>query len=439
MAGERKEPGHRRSAYDRPQRPARLGLAVIAAFVLGMGAWSALAPLSDAAIAQGLLQVEGRRQSVQHPYGGVIEKIMVTDGQTVEEGEPLLVLSDAEPRAQRDVLVVEKAGLAARRARLIAERDGGEEVAAPQTGPAIPPPVLEEALKSEGRIMEARNRLHQSSLGVLRSKIEQLQATMAGARAEAAGLRRQAELIDEELDAARTLLEKGYTPRPRVLALEREASQLGAALAAKEGEIGASIQAIEETRTEIARLERGRVTSLTEELRAAEAALAGLEPKLAAAEDMLRRTTIEAPATGEVVAVSVFTEGGVIQAGTRLMEIVPSASAFFVDARLRLTDLYGISAGQAAQVQLLSAPRSLRPDLAGTVRTISADRLTDERTGEGYYALQVALDADDVSASGFGLRAGMPVQVVIATEPRTLIHYLTGPLLDEIDTAFREY
>lgn len=433
------QPGARRSAYERPQRPARLGLAVIAVFVLGIGTWSALAPLSDAAIAQGLLQVEGRRQSVQHPYGGVVEEITVSEGAFVKEGDTLLVLSDTGPRAERDVLLVEQAGLVARRQRLIAEREGLEEVSAPQPPAGVPDAMLQDALESERRVLEARRRLHDSSVNVLRSKMEQLQATIEGARVEAEGLRRQAELIDEELAAARTLLEKGYTPRPRVLGLEREASQLRSALAAKEAEIGASVQAIEEARTEIARLERTRVTSVTEELRTTEAALAGIEPKLAAAEDALRRTTIKAPATGEVVALSVFTEGGVIEAGTRLMDIVPSASTFFVDARLRLTDLHGISAGQAADVQVLSAPRSTRPDLTGTVRTISADRLTDDRTGEGYYALQVALDPDDVSASGFDLQAGMPVQVVIATEPRTLIDYLTSPLLDEIDTAFREH
>lgn len=427
-----------RAAWSQPHRPARIGLAVIAAFVLVIGGWSALAPLSDAAIAQGSLQVEGRRQSVQHPYGGVVKQIAVTEGQHVEQGEVLVTLSDTEPRAERDVLVVEKAGLAVRRQRLIAEREGAADFEQPAGLDRIDPATLEEAVASERALMSARRRQHESAVTVIERRIEQLQSTRDGAEVEAEGLERQIALTEEELKAARTLLEQGYTPRPRVLGLERDAAQLRSALAAKRAEIASAAQAVAEAQAEIAGLERSRLAAITEELRDAEAALSAVEPKIAAAEDALLRTAIRAPASGEIVALSVFTEGGVVAAGAPLMEIVPSAAPFFVDARLRLTELHGIAAGQRAEIQLLSAPRSVRPDLSGLVETVSADRLEDERTGEGYYAIQVRLDADDVAASDFALQAGMPVQVVMPTQARTLIDYLTSPLFDEFDTAFRE-
>ncbi|MBL0936296.1 MAG: HlyD family type I secretion periplasmic adaptor subunit [Rhizobiaceae bacterium] len=427
-----------RAAWSQPHRPARIGLAVIAAFVLAIGGWSALAPLSDAAIAQGSVQVEGRWQSVQHPYGGVVKEIAVTEGQHVEKGDVLVTLSDTEPRAERDVLVVEKAGLAVRRQRLIAEREGAADFEPPAGLDRIDPATLEEAVASERALMAARRRQHESAVTVIERRIEQLQTTREGAEVEAEGLERQIALTEEELDAARTLLEQGYTPRPRVLGLERDVAQLRSALAAKRAEIASAAQAVAEAQAEIAGLERSRLAAITEELRDAEAALSAVEPKIAAAEDALLRTDIRAPASGEIVALSVFTEGGVVAAGAPLMEIVPSAAPFFVDARLRLTELHGIAAGQRAEIQLLSAPRSVRPDLSGLVETVSADRLEDERTGEGYYAIQVRLDADDVAASDFALQAGMPVQVVMPTQARTLIDYLTSPLFDEFDTAFRE-
>lgn len=427
-----------RAAWSQPHRPARIGLAVIAAFVLVIGGWSALAPLSDAAIAQGSLQVEGRRQSVQHPYGGVVKEIAVTEGQHVEKGDVLVTLSDTEPRAERDVLVVEKAGLAVRRQRLIAEREGAADFELPAGLERIDPAALDEAVASERALMSARLRQHESAVTVIERRIEQLRTTREGAEVEAEGLERQIALTEEELEAARTLLEQGYTPRPRVLGLERDAAQLRSALAAKRAEIASAGEAVAEAEAEIAGLERSRLAAVTEELRDAEAALSAVEPKIAAAEDALLRTDIRAPASGEIVALSVFTEGGVVAAGAPLMEIVPSAAPFFVDARLRLTELHGIAAGQRAEIQLLSAPRSVRPDLSGLVETVSADRLEDERTGEGYYAIQVRLDADDVAASDFALQAGMPVQVVMPTQARTLIDYLTSPLFDEFDTAFRE-
>lgn len=427
-----------RGVYSRPQTPARIGVGVLILFLLVIGGWSMLAPLSDAAIAQGSLQVEGRRQSVQHPYGGVVREIAVTEGQQVDEGEILVTLSDTEPRANRDVLLVEKAGLVARKARLAAERDGLDTFDTPAAIDGIGEETLNEAIANEMAILEARARQSASAIGVIDRRIEQLQTTRDGALVEAEGLERQAGLIGEELEAAKTLLEQGYAPRPRVLGLEREASQLQSSLAAKRAEIGSAAQAIAEAETEIAGLERTRIASVTEELRDAEAALSALEPKLAAAEDALVRTKIRAPASGEIVALSVFTEGGVIEAGAPIMEIVPSAAPFFVDARLRLTELHGIAAGQVADIQLLSAPRRERPEIRGVVETVSADRLVDERTGDGYYALQVRLNDEDVAASNFDLQAGMPVQVVMPTQARTLIDYLTSPLLDEIDTAFRE-
>lgn len=427
-----------RAAWSRPQAPARIGLVVIAAFVLAIGGWSAFAPLSDAAIAEGSLQVEGRRQSVQHPYGGVVKEIAVTEGQQVEKGDVVVTLSDTEPRSNRDVLLVEKAGLAARHARLIAERDGEVDFEPPADIDGIDAVTLDEAVASERALMAARLRQHESAVTVVRRRIEQLQTRRDGAEVEATGLERQVALTDEELEAARTLLEQGYTPRPRVLGLERDVAQLRSALAAKRAEIASAGEAVAEAQAEIAGLERSRLAAVTEELRDAEAALSAVEPKIAAAEDALLRTDIRAPASGEIVALSVFTEGGVIAAGAPLMEIVPSAAPFFVDARLRLTELHGIAAGQRAEIQLLSAPRSARPDLSGLVETVSADRLEDERTGEAYYAIQIRLDADDVAASNFPLQAGMPVQVVMPTEARTLIDYLTSPLFDEFDTALRE-
>lgn len=427
-----------RTAYSRPQGPARLGLVVIALFAGTMTAWSALAPLSDAAVAQGSLQVEGRRQSVEHPYGGVIEDLRVSEGDHVEKGDILITLSDTERRSNRDVLLVEKTGLLATKARLVAEREGWDAPRFPDNLDRLDEAAAREAVASETAILETRNRQHEAAVNVVSSQIAQFRETIAGAKVEAAGLERQAGLIDEELEAARSLLEEGYTPRPRVLGLEREASQLRSALAAKTAEIASARQSIAEAESEMARLEHTRLTTVTEELRGVQTKLAEIEPKLEAAEDALRRTEITAPATGQVVALSVFTEGGVVQPGAKLMEIVPSGNPFFVEARLPLTELNGIEPGQEADIQLLSVPRSDRPHMSGTVETISADRLEDERTGEGYYSLQVRLDPDDLDDADIELQAGMPVQVVMPTEARTLIGYLTSPLLDEVSTAFRE-
>jgi membrane fusion protein, type I secretion system len=424
--------------YSNPFAPALVGLAAVSAFLLFFVAWGFLAPVSGAAIAEGNLQVETQRQSVQHPYGGVVNKLLVREGQRVVKGETLLVLADAEPRAKLDVLVAQRNALWAQNGRLIAERDGLET-------PAFSKELLEQndaaarqTMANEAAVMAARKQQFNAESGMLHAKVRQLQEQIAGATAQVEGLERQRALIEEEAKGARELLEKGFTPKIRVLALERTEAQLDADRGAKLSERGANEQAIAEARLSIARLQRTRVSEITDELRKAQSSLAELGPKIDAARDVLDRTRVAAPASGSVVGLAVFTEGGVIQPGARVLDIIPSNDPLIVDARMQLSDINEVKPGAAADVRLTGVARNERPRLRGEVLTVSADKLTDDRSGKGYYSLRVKLDPDDVRASRVPLQAGMPTEAIVTTRPRTLVNYLFGPLIDELTGAFRE-
>jgi HlyD family secretion protein len=197
-------------------------------------------------------------------------------------------------------------------------------------------------------------------------------------------------------------------------------------------------QQIAQNDLEIARVERARMSEITDQLRATENKLAELAPKIDAATDVMTRTRITAPATGSVVGLDVFTEGGVIQPGARLMDIVPTDNPLIAAAKLKLSDINDVAVGHRAEVQLIGINYIERPRLYGTVHTVSADRLTDDKSGQGYYAVEVALDPNDVKKSRIDLQAGMPAEVIVPTRPRTLFEYLLGPLRDEITRAFRE-
>ena len=166
--------------------------------------------------------------------------------------------------------------------------------------------------------------------------------------------------------------------------------------------------------------------------------MATLAPKIDAAADMLERTRVTAPATGAVVGLSVFTEGGVVQPGARLMDVVPSDNPLVVDARLQVTDINDVAPGRAADVRLVSVNRNERPQLRGEITMVSADRSVDERSGQAYYPIKVRLNAEDVKRARLELRSGMAAEVVVTTQARTLIQYLAGPLIDEITGSFRE-
>ena len=422
-----------------PSRPAKIGIAVLLLFVAVLAAWGALAPLSGAAIAGGNLQVEGKRQSVQHPYGGVVKRLLVKEGDSVVKGQVVLLLSETEPRAQLDVLLVEDAALKATEVRLIAERDGVAEPSFDAVlGEHRASRAAVQAAASERAIMTARRRQYESEAGALRQRIAQLEEQIRGSSARVEGAERQGASVGEELAGARQLAASGFTPKTRVLALERSAAQFEADRGSAMADTAKGRQAIGEAEIEIAKLDRQRMTEITNDLRTTQAKLAQLGPKIDAARDVLERTQVTAPATGAVVGLAVFTEGGVIQPGARVLDVVPSDNPLVVEARLRLSDINEVTPGRAADVRLTSIPRNERPTIRGEVMTVSADKLTDDRSGQGYYSIQVRLDADDVKKVKLDLQAGMPVEIVMPTRARTLVDYLVSPLLDEMTGAFRE-
>src|SRR5215217_6624658 len=163
-----------------PGAPARLGMIVIVLFVMVMAGWGALAPLSGAVIANGVLQAEGGRKAVQHPYGGVVAELLVREGEVVREGDVLMRLSDAEPRAQYDVLASERDTLLAAQGRLLAERDGATE---PQFSAELTlrshEAQVQQAMASELALMKARRDQFDTSASVLQQQKAQLSERVA--------------------------------------------------------------------------------------------------------------------------------------------------------------------------------------------------------------------------------------------------------------------
>jgi HlyD family type I secretion membrane fusion protein len=428
-----------RARYARPGRPALIGGSVVAAFAAAMTMWGTLAPISGAAIASGNLQVEGRRQSVQHPYGGVVRQLTVRDGARVEKGQLLIRLDDSDPRAKLDVLTADRDAALAARARLMAERDKSD---APDFDEHLRArgelSAVRQAMANETAMMAARKHQFAAETAVLRGKIKELESQITGTQAQLAGTEKQRELLTDEMNGAQHLFAQGYTPKTRILALQREDAKLQADIGAQQASIAGMQQQIAQNDLEIARVERARMSEITDQLRATENKLAELAPKIDAATDVMARTRITAPATGSVVGLDVFTEGGVIQPGAKLMDVVPSDNPLIADTRLKLSDINEVTTGRRAEVRLTGVNYAERPRLYGNIKTVSADRLTDDKSSPGYYAVEVALDPDDVRKSHVELQPGMPAEVIVPTRPRTLFEYLLGPLRDEITRAFRE-
>jgi HlyD family type I secretion membrane fusion protein len=416
-----------------------VGLSVIALFFGGFGAWAGLAPLSGATVGTGVVAVKGNRQTVQHQDGGTIREIAVRDGDRVKRGSVVLRLDDIAARSRVQTLTATRDASLALQARLIAERNGDEE-------PVFPPELVNrleeagvsEAVAAQRALFKERKAQVAAETAVRRQKIAQLREQIGGLRMEIEGLTRQMALIAEELEGVRELYTKGYAPKPRLLALQRTQAQLLAERGAKTAAVAQAEQAVGETELAIVAAQSQRSTEVSEGLREVQAKLTEGDPTLIAAREVLDRTVLRAPATGEVVGLTVFTPGGVLAAGATVLDIVPTEEGLIVETKVAPENIDEVAVGSVAEVRFIGLPQRSKPEVKGRVVTLSADRLTDERSGAGYFFARVQLDPADLASSSIEPHPGMPVQVLITTEPRTLLAYIVGPLGDAVARAFRE-
>lgn len=412
--------------------PAILGTAVAVAFFGILGGWSAAAPLATAAIAIGEVMVESHRKTVQHLEGGIVDRILVREGDRVTASQVLVRLDTTQAEAALTQYSGQLDAQRALAARLAAERDGLEDVVFPAN---LPQPVLD----GQRRIHHTRKTMLEDQRAILARRIDQLAAQIEGDRRQLDALGRQRVLIDDELVGAQRLLDHGLMQRTRVLALQREA----AALDGRMGELGSAVaakqQAIGETQLSMVSLDSVRADEVAQELREVETRIAELEQKVRANRDVLARQDIVAPVAGQVVDLKIFSARGVIAPAQPLMDIVPDRDELWVTVRVAPTDVDVIRPGQPAQVMLAAFNQRIVPPLPGRLATISADRLVDEKTGQPYFTARIDLDAEALEhLHDVTLTPGMPVQAMIVTGKQTLFDYVLAPLRASLTRAMKE-
>ncbi|MGH6866931.1 MAG: HlyD family type I secretion periplasmic adaptor subunit [Methyloceanibacter sp.] len=427
------------SPPDDPSGPIWAGLLVIFLFFGVLGFWAAIAPLAGAAVAPGQIKVEGNRQSVQHRYGGTVGEILVKDGDYVEKGQVLARLDGTDASAKLESLTAQRDALKALEARLIAERDGKPEPEFDEILTSrMDDPTVASAIANQLALFRTRAEQFTSETTILGQKIAQLREQIEGARVQAESADRQRSLIEEELNGIRSLYQRGYAPKSKLLALERAAEELSGTGGARRADIAKANQAIGEAEIEMKKQKQTRLTEVTDGLRDAQTKLAELAPKVNAAQDVFDRTQLIAPASGRVVGMTIFTVGGVIEPGARVLDIVPSNGALIVEAQVRPQDVHEVTEGAPAEIRLTGMLGRLKPSLKGKVMTVSADRIEDSKSKMAYYSTQIRIDDSSLREAQVVLQAGMPADAMITTTDRSVLQYLLSPLSDQLARGFRE-
>ena len=420
----------------------RFALIVIATVFGGITLWSMIAPIQAAVTAPGQVVVEGNRKAVQHLEGGVVADILVREGALVQQNDVIVRLDDTVPKANLSLIDGQLAEVYARRSRLIAERDGLNGTAPPVGLPEVmEKPLFAEKIAGQQRLFEARSTTAQTQISLLQERVTQQEERISGLRVQIRSLTSQIAIISDELEGVRDLLRDGYSTKIRENELERNYEALRGERGALTAAVAESQSIITEAKLEIERLTETRREEAITELREVESSIAELEERRIAAADAYERTRIRAPNAGRVLGLNVHTVGGVVAPGVPLMEIVPMGTNLQISAKIAPSDVDKVQSGQSTLVRFSAFGSRRTPETDGTVRTISADSITDEVTGIPYYLVIIDLPVGEDLRNilrGNQLVPGMPVETFIRTGKRPAISYLLKPLMDSFARSMRE-
>jgi protease secretion system membrane fusion protein len=423
-----------------PSRHARLGWLIVLLGVGGFLLWASFAPLDKGVPVSGTVTVSGNRKAIQHQSGGTIEDILVKEGDVVKAGQPLVRMNDVQAKAAAEMTRVQYFTARAAEARLIAERDGKKTIAFP--------PDLESA-KADPRVannISLQQQLFFSRQSSLQSELAGVDESIAGLKAQVHGLqealesqKQQQQFLKEQIDGMRDLAKEGYIARNRLLDVERTYAQVNGGISENIGNIGRSQRQIAELSLRRMQRQQDYQKEVRAQLSEVQKEAEALENRLKSQDFDLANVVVKAPVDGTVVGMNVFTRGGVVQPGFRMMDLVPNEDPLIVEGQVPVHLIDKVHQDLAVELIFPAFNQNKTPHIPGIVTQVSADRLTDERSGQPYYKMKAMVTPEGKKLlKDHQIRPGMPVEVFVKTGERSMMSYLLKPIFDRATTSLTE-
>ena len=418
-----------------------VGFALIATAVGGFGVWGATVPIASAIVANGQVVVASKRKQIQHPTGGAVRKINVEEGQYVKVGTILLELenSDALERYTRgrDSYYLALATESRMQAEIL-------DLEQPQFSQelidvAARNPSVQALIDGQRQLFAARRLELRGQLSMIEQQHEQLKNELNALESDRRAANQQIEMSQKELAVVEDLYKKGYTTRTRVFSLNREISQLTGSSGRSGAMIARSRASIAESELKLLQARNQIATTVQSDLREVQAKVPNLREQFRAAAQAYEKMTIRAPVSGTVLSAKLTTIGSVVRPGETILEIVPRDDRLMIEVQLRPTDVDSVHIGLPTEVRLTGLSQRKFPALNGHVAYISADTLQDPRSNATYFVAHVDVSNAEVHRLGSqALQPGMPATVMIKTGERTALAYLSEPIRESINRAWRE-
>jgi len=418
----------------------RLGWWIVVAGVGGFLLWASLAPLDKGVPLSGTVTVATSKKAVQHLTGGTVEAILVKEGDVVKAGDVLVRMNAVQATVNAEIARVQYFTSRTAEARLIAERDGATNIVFPPELESVRnDPRVASNIRMQQQLFSARQSAIQSELAAIDENVAGLMLQNRGLQESRDGKKLQLQFLKEQLDGMRDLAREGYVARNRLLELERTHAQLSTAISEDLGNIGRGQRQISEFR--LRRIQRQQEyqkevrTQLAEVQKEADA----LANRLTGLDYDIANLMVKSPVDGTVVAMNVFTHGGVIAPGFRMMDIVPSNDPLVVDGQLPVHLIDKVHPNLKVELIFSAFNQNLTPHVPGIVTQVSADRLVDEKSGQPYYTVKAKVAPEGMKLiSSLQVRPGMPVELFVKTGERTMMNYLVKPVRDHLKMSMTE-
>lgn len=406
------------------------------------GGWAAVAKLDAAVVAPGTISLEGNRKVVQHLEGGLVAEILVKEADMVVEGQPLIRLNSLEERSNLQVVEFRRDVARIVETRLLAERYLKDTFELPAHLSDIEklPRILQETVDDQLGLFQDRSMILKSQTEILSSRIEQTNEQIRGLMQQRGALERRYENYKQLIDRMEDGVERGLIQNNILAQRQDEYITIEADLGQIISEIAQAKNTISETKLQSLQVGQEYRERANTELDAVRAELTELEERVKVASDVLARTVITAPASGSIQDLQVHTVNSVIRPGDVLMEVVPEDEELIITARIAPIDIDNVAVGLSTEVRFSAFKARLTPLVLGTVENVSADVITPDNPNDmPYYLAKIDVAPEDIAENiRSRITAGMPVDVVITTGERTVVNYLTSPLMDAVRKSLIE-
>ncbi len=434
----------------RISRHIAMGMGVVLVFVVGLGLWAALSPVAGAVPAQGTVKVENNRKTIKHLEPGTLQRILVREGDHVAAGQVMFELDPTQAQAQVSTLAAANDSLLAERARWEAEARGAASIAfPPELLARRADPQVSAAMESQQALFLARRAALQSQVEVGAQRAAELGSQIDGLKAQVAATNSQIGYNTDELSGVQSLYRGGYAPKTRLLALQRQDAGLKGQRGDQSASIARAQQSIGETRLQVLSTRQARIQEAAQGLETVQDKLSDVQPKLAAARELMAHTEVRSPVDGTVLNLTQFTEGAAIGSGETLAEVVPTGAPLVIQVQVRPQDVHAVHVGQRSLITLTPYNSRTTPRIFAQIISVAPDQTLPQTAGavaEGvgtrtpYFLVDMRIPPDQLKRLPADVRIypGMPVATSIVTGSRSILDYVLSPFKDMMSNSLHE-